>query len=1035
MPSLRFKTANISSFSNDAPAYILGKNGFATDMGTIPVLVTAVNKIDSEANLQFTIRGLNNLYDYNSGTHILNNNAYPGQKQISFRVLLNSSDTDEGDVAHVDPYVDFTSNVEAFFTSNNTLIVSNPINTSFDLYSKLENAPFYAQLYQPLLTNAFTDKSVYVSGTTLNTLKDYNVFSLTGDYTANIGYTVEDKRFISVYLDGTLQNQDAFTWDNKANITVSLSNTASHLRVATKIYTVPTIELGDNIFLIFNNTHSVINSSYHLNTSKYNAALSSNNIFRIYLADNLRVNATGFIATNISPNPYGTIGNVNTVANTFTLDYNDNLYPGNFSLANNHVYKIVKGNKFTPLVLTAGKTIYDVPPGFVTVRARNVNTAGRKSNYATATVEVLDLLMPAVTNLTVTETLYLDTTQGIATRAIVKFDHLPTKEILAYEVSYKIEAEDGTSTNFITVQVPITAIDSSGQINYIINNVDRGRSSGVNYLVVRVTPLNNSLTGVTKQIIHTVIGKTALPTNVTSFNYAQNSNSLTLFWSFLLNSDGTLRDLDLQEVEIRRVQGQLTTGSQYLAAWNTAQYIATIAIPSTNHSFSIDAYGTFTYLIKTRDTSRNESVDVAGISFTLQRPTNLSAYKTWSEDSPAANTSVAFMNNENYREYYWPCFANSDNGGLYYAVDDPITPGIGPSTLVENANGTSSGFSVAFDVSDLLIGANAVYQTQVRDIGTDVVGRLSTDINVYSILASTWLSMRENLVSGVSDNSTKSNVLWDDGSYIGQILLDNNCVYSNQNGTLRSNDSFGNVYAIWNSGQFGTDTSNANSFALIAGVINANAVALGATYLAGGIASGSNNLANLTTKTSSYQLVNLKQWGDPEGLGNWQGPDGLVSYNLEVRYSSSNVYFQSGNANVNVVSFTSSNTGTFQSYQSGEIEFRWFQLRVWITNLNPSLASAVIDKLRYTADLTTKIYQATVNVTSNPTYVDLSQQNFKSTPVITLTPIVDSPLRINNTFPSYSSIDSSATQANITMYSNTGTFVPNLLVNLTATGF
>ena len=62
----------------------------------------------------------------------------------------------------------------------------------------------------------------------------------------------------------------------------------------------------------------------------------------------------------------------------------------------------------------------------------------------------------------------------------------------------------------------------------------------------------------------------------------------------------------------------------------------------------------------------------------------------------------------------------------------------------------------------------------------------------------------------------------------------------------------------------------------------------------------SNAFANLTTSSGTYQLVNLKQWGDPEGLGNWQGPDGLVSYNLELRYSTNNVYFSGSNANVNV---------------------------------------------------------------------------------------------------------------------------------------
>ena len=109
-------------------------------------------------------------------------------------------------------------------------------------------------------------------------------------------------------------------------------------------------------------------------------------------------------------------------------------------------------------------------------------------------------------------------------------------------------------------------------------------------------------------------------------------------------------------------------------------------------------------------------------------------------------------------------------------------------------------------------------------------------------------------------------------------------------------------------------------------------------------------------------------------------------------------------------------------------------VRTWVINLNPSLASAVYDKFRYTADLTIKTYTTTVNVTTNPTFVDLTQQGFKSTPGVSLTAIVDSPLRINNTFPSYSSINSNSTQANITVYSNVGAFVANTLVTFTAVG-
>lgn len=1036
MSSIKFRTSNIVSFSNNSSAYILGKNGFATELGVIPVLVSEVFQSDSGSSIAFRIRGLNDLFDNNSNTHILNNNVYTGTKQISFDVLI-SDETDTsgvGEVGYITPYTSVTSNVETFYLSNNILTIKNTDAGDSDLFSKLETAPFYARLYQPLITTNFADKSVFVTGTMLQYVKDYNIFGISGSHSIDIVNNPEDKRFISVYLDGELQNQNAFDWDGLSNVSLILANNSSELKVRYKKYTVPTIELGDNISIAFNNVHSVIDTSYFQPSAKYNSFLTANSIFKVYLADNLRINATSYIATNISPNPFGTIGNVNVNNNTFTLDYNEKLYPGIFALANNAVYKLVKGSKYTPLALTDGKSIYGVPTGSVSIRAQNINSAGRKSAVATATTEVMGLTLPAVRNLTVEESLYYDTTQGVSARATIIFDHDNNKDILAYEISYKIEGESSDLTSFSTVQIPVNAVGPDGKLRYVVNNVDRGRSSGVNSLIIRVTPINNDLTGITKQYIHSILGKTIPPDNVRNFIYAQNGSLLTLFWDYALNADNTLKDIDLQEVEIRRYSGAIET-SEYLEKWNQATYIATVAIPSTTFSFVTDSFGTFTYLIKTRDTSRIESESVVGFTVLLMRPANLSAYKTWSEDDPSANNSIAFLANENYSEYYFPSFSNSDNGGLFYAVDDPITPGVGPSTLTENANGTSSGFSVGINATDLYASASSFYQTAIRDVGTEVQGRITLEINTYSVLSSTWLSMRENIVSGVSDVVANVGLLHDAGSYIGHLLTSNGAIWSTENKTLISPDPYGNVYAIWNSGQFTNDVSNANSFALIAGVVNANAIILASTYLAGAIPSGSNALPNLTNKASSYQLVNLKQWGDPEGLGTWTGPDSLISYNVQIRYSTDNVYYSGSNANVNVFSFTSSNTGSYNTLTTGDLTFRWFQLRLNLQNQNPALASAALDKFRYTVDLTDKNYSAVVLVNTNPTIVQFPQVGFKSTPIVNLTPIVDSPIRVNNTFPSYSSINSNATQANITVYDSTGNFVPNVSVNIQLKGF
>ena len=80
MSSLKFKTSNVSSFSNNTPAYLLGKNGFSTELGTIPLLVTSASETDLDSNIALIVRGLNDLYDNNVGTHILNNNTFVKNK-------------------------------------------------------------------------------------------------------------------------------------------------------------------------------------------------------------------------------------------------------------------------------------------------------------------------------------------------------------------------------------------------------------------------------------------------------------------------------------------------------------------------------------------------------------------------------------------------------------------------------------------------------------------------------------------------------------------------------------------------------------------------------------------------------------------------------------------------------------------------------------------------------------------------------------------------------------------------------------------
>ena len=74
-------------------------------------------------------------------------------------------------------------------------------------------------------------------------------------------------------------------------------------RVKYDVYTVPAIEVGDNVQAFSLNTFPVINTSYDPASAKYNAALTANGIFRIQLGVTPKANLAGSVFTNISPNP------------------------------------------------------------------------------------------------------------------------------------------------------------------------------------------------------------------------------------------------------------------------------------------------------------------------------------------------------------------------------------------------------------------------------------------------------------------------------------------------------------------------------------------------------------------------------------------------------------------------------------------------------------------------------------------------------------------------------------------------------------
>ena len=184
-----------------------------------------------------------------------------------------------------------------------------------------------------------------------------------------------------------------------------------------------------------------------------------------------------------------------------------------------------------------------------------------------------------------------------------------------------------------------------------------------------------------------------------------------------------------------------------------------------------------------------------------------------------------------------------------------------------------------------------------------------------------------------------------------------------------SGGASGNVYAIWNDGQFVNDTTNANSYALIAGVNQSCEcnIELDASrsYFANGEPTGSNGFANTTVVGNNYTLINFTQFSDTgtgdtfAGTLGWQLVN-MITAQTEIRTTTSdNTALYVGNTgtngksigNVDVTQFTGSSVNEgFVTYQAGSRTFRQFQLKFIVNNSKPNEFDFTIDKFRYSIE-------------------------------------------------------------------------------------
>jgi hypothetical protein len=985
---LRFATQdNVVLSNNMLSCIIAGKSGFTTPAGDIRLLCNAVSV--GTGTITLTLEGLRLCIDENFNQHVLAVNdgitvpSLKGTDQITIPVKEKANIQGiinfvgyESDVTNI------TRDISSYNLTTDTITIADAVAGSSTLSSALVQAPFYVSLNQILAKNYYANNSVYVKGTEIEQVVSGDINQSLAINTINLPTKPRTTNSVKFFVDGIEKSTGQFTVNlNKslaisANIQYDPEPTDSTYRAQVSYYTVPTVEVGDRLEVSYGNAYTVINSSYDASSAKYNAALTSNSIFRIQLDSAPNLDLSGYAFINTTQNPIGTISNV--LGNNFTLSYNANTYPGVYRLANSGVYSLELAAAYERIFLTDDLRIPELPLGVTSVRARNKNTLGRLSPYVTQSVLVEQLPIQKVQNLVLQESLYREQTGGVAVRITCSFDHIVGQEVTDYEISYKINNVDSVGTDdggtpltsYNTVKVPATGIDTDGKIRFTVNNINRGTISESNAITVRVTPLNKAIRGITAEAQKTIIGKTAAPQNITGFTGGQQNEVITFFWNYP-RINGDLADLDLKEVVIHRFPGQVdATLENFLAATP----LVTVSVPSARKSVPIDTYATYTYLARTRDTSGNLSTDVVGITLSTSRAQRSTTVAAYNEDNPSEAFADGLTNN-NSTEFNFPSFANSNTSGLSYSY----------TSRVDNANGSSSGWSVISGIpTNLLAAENAQYITQIRDFGQTITGQINFEVEASQEVQSTYNDQHERYLDGVTDVSTATNVLIDTSfGGIGRVLGFSNANvttgrYDANNRTWMTGPASGNVWAIWNHGQFTGDVANANSYALIAGLINANAIALGNSYFANGVQTGSNAFANVTSGSDAYALVNLLQYNDT-GSATYVGTLGAVSTQTYIRSTTEYPYYANGN--VNVTAFSSSGDGWIP-YEVGTKTFRYFQIKYIVNNSSPDEFDFTLDKFRYSIDKEQTVFTSTVTFDASPKTVDITSAKFLSRPVI-----------------------------------------------------
>ena len=1000
-------TSNTSFLSNNETVVYAGKNGFTTQIGSVPIRCTSLT-----SNSNFIVMQLDNLYllvDDNFNDHILNVASNVGTGNVFIKTpIVQYSDTtsQEGSSGYYSKEANISLEVVSFNLSSNSVTVANSPITGGLISSLILETPFQALINQPILSNSFSANCLYVTGS-YKSIPHYANVTNTTSYEVALKVSPRDITDIKVYLDDALTTN--FVWSSSTPKKLILPSTlnCTQARVLVNIYTVPAIESNDLIsFSTFNNTYSVVSTSYETASTKYNSNLTSNTFYKIYLDKPIYSDPLNYYIINISQDLEGYVGNL--TSNSFTIDYEDS-YPYSYKLANSGVYYMYQKNKvkYTTAKLDEYGSISGLSPQNYIVEATTINRYNRASATVKGLLQIDGIKLSKVSTVTITERIFIDTTGGASISATLEFPPIVGRDVTSYEILYRIVSSDLSTVPEYT-RVIVNQDSTVPFIRHTINNINRGVVSGSNSLEVIVTPLNGSTKGFPTTVIQSLSGKLTNPSGLSDFNITQQGDTIIYTWQFAQTADGYILDIDTKEVEIREYPGSINISDieSINATWTISLVVDRIPFPNTTYTTPISKYGTYTYLIRVRDTSNNESDKINAAVVSLARSQSR-LYKAYNEGDPATSFAtqdgVAFPNSNTYPEVSYPSFYDSNYNGFVY-VD---------STNVDNSNGSSQGFSVDVDNPSALSTTDepyAEYTTQIRDVGTILKGAIRIKPVIAISSAITYNDEYRLLQSGVSDYhvsaglSVNTSILVDNAfGGIGHILGYSNAnaapsSYNTYAKTLTSGGPTGNVFAIRNPGQFANDQANANMFAMIAGVLNDNAIRLGEVFYANGRSTGSNNFSNLAISGNAYELVDLAQFVDTAGSLTYLGPTRDIVQNIYVRYSTDNVYYSAaangvpgfpghGNTNSNAFSGASENSSLgFKRYVAGEIDFRYFQIKLQYSNKEPSLSSVILEGLTYEVDVPEKTFTTVKQVASTSgSYIDFSFRNYIQPPNISST--------------------------------------------------